>query len=79
MRHLAFYYAIGFAIVGCLLLLAYFSTFVSMMFNNYSPFVTAALGTALALPFLIAVFSWRDWREIQSKRWPEGVREEDDA
>jgi hypothetical protein len=57
------------------MLIAYFSTFVSMVFNNYNPFVTAVLGTALVLPFLIALLSWRDWSEIQSKKGPE----EDDA
>jgi hypothetical protein len=79
MRHVAFYYAIGFAVAGCLLLIAYFSTFVSMLFNNYNSLVTTVLGTALMLPFLIAVLSWRDWREIQSEKGSEGGPEEDDA
>jgi hypothetical protein len=63
MRHIAFYYAIGFAIVGFLMLGAYFSTFISIASNNYDPYGTPVLATAILLPFIIAMFSWRDLRE----------------
>jgi heme/copper-type cytochrome/quinol oxidase subunit 2 len=72
MRHLAFYYAIGFAVTGCLMLAAYLSTFISMMSNNYDPYVTGALGIVIILPFVIAMFSWRCWREIERNKKTEG-------
>jgi hypothetical protein len=75
MRHLAFYYAIGFAIVGFLMLGAYVSTFISMVSNNYDPYGTPVLATAILLPLIIAVFSWRDWRETQRKKDIEGGAE----
>jgi len=77
MRHLAFYYAIGFAITGCLMLVAYLSTFISMMFNDCDPYVTAALATTILLPFVIAVFSWRQWRETQRNKEPQGGNEDE--
>jgi uncharacterized membrane protein len=72
MRHLAFYYAIGFAIVGLLMLGAYFSTFISMVSNNYDPYGTPVLATAMLLPFIIALFSWQGWRETQRNKDAEG-------
>ena len=75
MRHLSFYYAIGFAIVGFLMVGAYFSTFLSMVSNNYDPYGTPLLATAMLLPFFIAVFSWRDWREKQRNKDKKGGTE----
>jgi hypothetical protein len=63
MRHLAFYYAIGFAMVGILMLGAYFSTFISIVSNSNDPYGTPLLATAILLPFVIAMLSWRDWKE----------------
>jgi membrane protein YdbS with pleckstrin-like domain len=68
MRHLTFYYAIGFAIVGCLMLGTNLSTFIGMVLQNYDPYAIAVLATAMLLPFMIATLSWRDWREIQGKK-----------
>jgi hypothetical protein len=70
MKHLAFYYAIGFAIVGCLMLYAGLSTFVTMVSNSADRFDTAVLATAMLLPFVISTLSWRDWREIIGKKDP---------
>jgi hypothetical protein len=67
MKHLAFYYAIGFAAVGCLMLYVGLSTFIGPVLNNYNPYALAVLATAMPLPFVIAVLSWRDWTEIQRK------------
>ena len=79
MRHLSFYYAIGFAIVGFLMLCAYFSTFISMISNDYDPYVTPVLATAMLLPFMIAMFSWLDWRETQRNKDTEGGAEHEGA
>jgi len=79
MRHLAFYYAIGFAIVGFLMLCVYFSKFISMLSNDYDPYVTSVLATAMLLPLIIAVFSWRDWKQIQRKKDTEGEPEHEGA
>ena len=68
MRHLAFYYAIGFAVVGCLMLFTNLSTFIGMVTHNSDPFATAVLATAMSLPFLISGLSWRDWKDIQRKK-----------
>lgn len=67
MRHLTFYFAIGFVIMGCVMLCIGFSSFVSRVLNNSDRFDTAVLGTAMSLPFIISALSWRDWREIQKK------------
>ncbi|MGA3192243.1 MAG: hypothetical protein ABSD73_06985 [Candidatus Bathyarchaeia archaeon] len=79
MRHLASYYAIGFAIVGFLMLGAYFSTFISMVSNNYDPYGTPVLTTAILLPFVIAVLSWRGWKETQRNEDTEGGAEHEGA
>jgi len=68
MKHLAFYYAISFAIVGCLMLVANLSTIVEMITNNSDPFSTVVLATAIVLPFAISGLSWRDWKDIQGKK-----------
>jgi len=75
MRHLSFYYAVGFAIVGCLIVGVYLSKFISMVSNDYDPYATPVLATAMLLPFLIAVFSWRDWRETQTNKDKKGGTE----
>jgi hypothetical protein len=77
MRHIAFYYAIGFAITGCLMVAAYFSTLISMVSDDYDPFATAAMAITIFLPFVIAFFSWRHWRETQrSKETKGGLKHE---
>jgi hypothetical protein len=68
MKHLAFYYAISFAVVGCLMLLVNLSTIVEMFANNFDPFNTAVLSAAILLPFAISGLSWRDWKDIQRKK-----------
>lgn len=79
MRHIAFYYTIGFAITGCLMVAAYLSTFISMVSNDYDPYVTAAMAITIFLPFVIAVFSWRYWRETQRIKEPKGGHEDEGA
>jgi hypothetical protein len=79
MRHLAFYYGIGFAIVGFLMLDAYFSTFISMVSSNYDPYGTPVLATAILLPFVIAVLSWRGWKETKRNENTEGGAEHEGA
>jgi cytochrome bd-type quinol oxidase subunit 1 len=79
MRHIAFYYAIGFTITGCLMLAAYFSTLISMVSNDSDPYVTAAMAITIFLPFVIAVFSWRYWRETQRNKETKGGHEDESA
>lgn len=79
MRYLSFYYAIGFAVVGFLIIGVYLSTFISMVSNDYDPYGTLVLATAMLLPFMIAVFSWRDLREIQRNNNAEGEPEHEGA
>jgi len=68
MKHLAFYLAIGFAIIGFAMLCIGLSTFVSMVLHGYDPFPTAVLAAAMLLPFVIATLSWRDWKVLQAKK-----------
>lgn len=79
MRHPAFYYAIGFAIVGFFMLGAYLSTFISMVSNNYDLYGTPVLATAILLPFVIAVLSWRGWKGTQKTEDTEGGAEHEGA
>lgn len=65
MRHLTFYFAIGSAIVGCLMLFGNLSTFIGMLLHSDDVAGTLVLASAMILPFLIAGLSWRDWGEIQ--------------
>jgi len=68
MRHLAFYYAVGFAVVGCLMLITNLSTFIGMVTRDFDLFATVVLATGMSLPFLISGLSWRDWKNIQRKK-----------
>jgi membrane protein CcdC involved in cytochrome C biogenesis len=79
MRHISFYYAIGFATIGFLIIGAYLSTFISMVSNDFDPYVTLVLATAMLLPFMIAMFSWRDWRKTQRNKNAEGESEHESA
>lgn len=71
MRHLAFYYAIGFAILGCLLLVALSSTLVGAVQGAFDPYAVTSLAAVMLLPFLIGALSWRDWKETQKKQTKE--------
>jgi len=66
MKHLTFYYAIGFAAIGVLMLLASFLTFTGMLSSMNNPFDTGLLGLAMILPFVISMLSWRDWGRIRT-------------
>ncbi len=66
MKHLAFYYAIGFVVIGVLMLLASFFTFTGMLSSMNNPFDTSLLGLAMILPFVISMLSWRDWGRIRT-------------
>jgi hypothetical protein len=57
----------------------YFPTFISMVSNNYDPYVTTVLATATLLPFVIAVLSWRDLRKTKRNKDTEGGAEHESA
>ena len=65
MRHLTFYYALGFAVVGCLMLFLGFATFSGVGSRSYDPYTLAVLGVSMFLPFMISALSWGEWREMQ--------------
>jgi hypothetical protein len=65
MKHLTFYYAIGFAVIGVLMLLASVLIFIGMLSSMNNPFDTSLLGLAMILPFVISMLSWRDWGRIR--------------
>jgi hypothetical protein len=66
MKHLTFYYAIGFVVIGVLMLLASFLTFIGMLSSMNNLFDTGFLGLAMILPFVISMLSWRDWGRIRT-------------
>ncbi len=66
MKHLAFYYAIGFVVIGVLMLLASFFTFTRMLSSMNNPFDIGLLGLVMILPFVISMLSWRDWGRIRT-------------
>jgi hypothetical protein len=68
LRHLAFYYAVGFAILGCLLLVALSSTLVGTVRSAFDPYAVTGLAAVMFLPFVIGALSWRDWKETQKKQ-----------
>lgn len=68
MKHLAYYYAIGFAVVGCATLIGLFQTFAAIVLNDFEAYVVTALIMAMFLPFTIATLSWREWRRVQEKQ-----------
>jgi hypothetical protein len=65
MKHLTFYFAIGFLVVGCLMLLTGLSTLIGMGSRNNELAGTATLGLTMLLPFVISGLSWRDWQALQ--------------
>ena len=68
MKHLAYYYAIGFAVVGCVTLIGMFQTFTRILLNDFEANAVTALIMAMFIPFTITALSWRDWRKIQKKQ-----------
>jgi len=62
MRHIAFYYAIGFAVAGFLMLI-----FTVMTLATYAldPWSMAMLILAMILPFVVSMLSWREWGRLQ--------------
>jgi hypothetical protein len=72
LKHLTFYYAIGFAVAGCLMLCLGFATFYGVGSRSYDPYTLAVLGVSMILPFMISALSWGDWREIQRKHDNDG-------
>jgi hypothetical protein len=67
MKHLSFYYAIGFLVVGCIMLSAGFPTLLGTPSYGGDFAGTAVLGLAMVLPFLIAGVSWRDWLKLKKE------------
>ncbi len=68
MKHLAYYHAIGFLVVGCATLIGLFQAFTAIVLNDFEAYVVMAMIIAMSLPFIIAALSWRDWRCIE-KKW----------
>jgi hypothetical protein len=68
MKHLTYYYAICFAVIGCVTLIGLFQTFTAIVLNGFEAYSVTALIMAMLLPFTISVLSWRDWREVQKKQ-----------
>jgi hypothetical protein len=68
MKHLAYYYAICFAVVGCVTLIGLFQAFKAIVLNDFEAYSVTALIMAMFLPFTISVLSWRDWRKVQKNQ-----------
>ena len=62
MRHAAFYYAIGFAVVGVLMLIF---TVMTLAAYTLDPWSMTVLILAMILPFVVSMLSWREWGRIQ--------------
>ena len=62
MRHVAFYYAIGFAVAGFLMLVFTVMTLATCVLD---PWNVVALTLAMILPFVVSMLSWREWGRIQ--------------
>jgi len=74
LRHLAFYYAMGFVILGCVFLVALSSTLLGVLLGGFDVYIVASLVAAMFLPFVIGALSWRDWKEVQKKQTQEFAR-----
>jgi hypothetical protein len=73
MRHLTFYYAIGFTIAGILMLILGFSVFDELFSTANGPLNIVVLASGMILPFVISALSWRDWGRMQKDK--ESVQE----
>jgi hypothetical protein len=62
MRHIAFYIAIGFAVVGVLMLIF---TVMTLAAYTLDPWNMTVLTFAMILPFVVSMLSWREWGRIQ--------------
>lgn len=65
MRHLSFYFAVAFAVVGFVMLCTCLSTLFRLISQGYDSFAIVALAMAMLLPFIISILSWKDWQRIQ--------------
>jgi hypothetical protein len=67
MKHLTFYYAIGFAVAGCLMLC--FGVLISseITSNKFPAHSVFAFAVTMLLPFLISGLCWLDWEKIRGK------------
>jgi hypothetical protein len=85
LKHLAFYYALGFAILGFAMLVALSSTLFGVMLGGFDPYAVTGLAVVMFLPFVIGALSWCDWKEVQKKQTQEftqkpfGVVEEEET
>jgi hypothetical protein len=70
MRHLAFYYAIGSAIAGILMLILGLSVLDGLFSTVNGPLNVVVLAFGMILPFLISALSWRDWGRLQKEKKP---------
>jgi hypothetical protein len=62
MRHVSFYYAIGFAVAGFLMLVF---TVMTLAACALDPWNVAVLTLAMILPFVVSILSWREWGRLQ--------------
>jgi hypothetical protein len=69
MRHIAFYYAIGFAVVGVLMLIF---TVITLASYTLDPWNMVALTLAMVLPFLVSMLSWREWANSEGNKHKRG-------
>jgi hypothetical protein len=68
MRHLAFYYTIGFAIAGILMLILGFSVFDGLFSTVNGSLNVVMLTLGVILPFVISALSWQDWGRLQKDK-----------
>ena len=62
MRHVAFYCAIGFAVTGFLMLIF---TVMTLVARALDPWNMTVLISAMILPFVVSMLSWREWGRLQ--------------
>lgn len=67
MRHLTFYYAIGFVAVGIVMLCFGILQFAFPPSDNFHAYSITILTAAMALPFAISVLCWLDWQKVQGE------------
>ncbi|HJW97894.1 MAG TPA: hypothetical protein VJ529_02110 [Candidatus Bathyarchaeia archaeon] len=65
MKHLTFYYAIGFAVAGLSMLIFTVMTYAGIPTTTRDPWNLTVLALAMILPFVISKLSWRDWGRLQ--------------
>jgi hypothetical protein len=62
MRHASFYYVLGFAVAG-LLMLAF--TVITLAARTLDSWNAGMLALTTILPFVVSMLSWREWGRLQ--------------